>query len=58
VLEHVGVKAPGSENTATVLPLKISSVATLRHSPPARVRNVTFGALLPSWLPLIAILLG
>jgi hypothetical protein len=26
------VNAPGSENTTTVLPLKMSSVVTLRHS--------------------------
>ncbi len=32
VEEQVGVKAPGSENTTTVLPLKMSSVVTSTQS--------------------------
>jgi len=36
VLEQVGVKAPGSENTATVRPLKRASELVSFHSLPAR----------------------
>src|SRR5690606_39603619 len=46
--EHVGVNAPGSENTTTVLPAKISSLDTSTHSCSPRVRNVTRGTRCPS----------
>jgi hypothetical protein len=41
--EHVGVKAPGSENTATVRPLKMSSELILTQSFPLRAGHVTLG---------------
>ena len=42
------MNAPGSENTTTVLPLKISSVVTGFQSLSVRVRNVTCGTFWPS----------
>ena len=44
------MKAPGSENTTTVLPLNSSSVLTLFHSLFWRTRKVTFGTRWPSRL--------
>src|SRR3954465_1056776 len=49
VEEQVGVKAPGRENTTTVLPLNMSSVVTFFQSPlSVRVRNVACGTACPS----------
>ncbi|CPO20342.1 Uncharacterised protein [Bordetella pertussis] len=41
--EQVGVKAPGSENTTTVLFLKTSSVVTCFQALFSRTENVTLG---------------
>src|SRR5262245_3827896 len=47
--EQVGVNAPGSENTTTVLPLKSSSVVSVFQSPDSvRVRKLAWGTFCPS----------
>src|SRR5674476_812657 len=48
VLEQVGVKAPGSANSTTVLPLNRASLLTFCHSPSTRIGNVTLGTFWPS----------
>src|SRR5659263_81606 len=48
VLEQVGVKAPGSANSTTVLPLNNASLVTFCHSPLTRIGKVTSGIFWPS----------
>ncbi len=52
--EQVGVNAPGSENTTTFLPAKMSALVTVVHSPLRRRRNVTSGTRWPSRLGSLA----
>src|SRR3954471_11177307 len=57
--EHVGVNAPGSEKTTTVLPANRSSVVIVFQSLFSRMRKVTLGTRWPSrFCSIMMILLG
>ena len=56
--EHVGVKAPGTANSATFLPLNTSSVVFGLGPSPVMTRNVADGSLSPTLIAMGFLSLG